>query len=333
LVTKDAYEPLLPLSVVVHIDYERAPSVIQRFGDVKKLITQTIDPMLSAFFRDVAHTKTMLGLLHERDQIQKEARAELREKFRAFDIECVDVLIGKPVHAPGDDKIETLLEQLRQRQLSCEQLETFERRKLAAQKLQELNAAEAQADRQTALTNAEVQARIADSEGEAILARARKSAQQTIVMADAELERSKREAEQTVLLAEADSRQRMLAGRGESQKIMQIGLSEAAVLLRKIGSFGDPRLYALQEVATKLSNSQQPLVPKHLFVSGSQNGDGSPLASGMLGTLLELLVAEKTVWSTSDLPELDSLRQFSDRVSKSALESISSTLSDSEVQT
>jgi len=32
LVTRDAYEPLLPLSVVVHIDYQRAPSVIQRFG-------------------------------------------------------------------------------------------------------------------------------------------------------------------------------------------------------------------------------------------------------------------------------------------------------------
>ena len=63
LVTKDAYEPLLPLSVVVHIDYQRAPSVIQRFGDVKKLITQTLDPMLSAFFRDIAHTKTMLELL------------------------------------------------------------------------------------------------------------------------------------------------------------------------------------------------------------------------------------------------------------------------------
>ncbi len=62
LVTKDAYEPLLPLSVVVHIDYERAPSVIQRFGDVKKLITQTLDPMLSAYFRDIAHTKTMLEL-------------------------------------------------------------------------------------------------------------------------------------------------------------------------------------------------------------------------------------------------------------------------------
>ncbi len=50
LVTKDAYEPLLPLSVVVHIDYERAPGVIQRFGDVKKLITQTLDPMLERVF-------------------------------------------------------------------------------------------------------------------------------------------------------------------------------------------------------------------------------------------------------------------------------------------
>ena len=31
LVTRDAYEPMLPLSVVVHIDYQKAPSVIQRF--------------------------------------------------------------------------------------------------------------------------------------------------------------------------------------------------------------------------------------------------------------------------------------------------------------
>ncbi len=28
LVTKDAYEPLLPLSEVVHIDYQKAPNVI-----------------------------------------------------------------------------------------------------------------------------------------------------------------------------------------------------------------------------------------------------------------------------------------------------------------
>ncbi len=60
--------------MVVHIDYQKAPSVIQRFGDVKKLITQTLDPMLSAYFRDVAHKRTMLELLQERDAIQHEAQ-------------------------------------------------------------------------------------------------------------------------------------------------------------------------------------------------------------------------------------------------------------------
>ena len=69
--------------------------------------------MLSAYFRDMAHKKTMLELLHERDAIQGEAREELRRKFREFDIECVDVLIGKPDTAEAGGKIETLLEQLR----------------------------------------------------------------------------------------------------------------------------------------------------------------------------------------------------------------------------
>ena len=83
LITKDAYEPILPLSVVVHIDYEKAPNVIQRFGDVKKLITQTIDPMLSAYFRDVAHKKTMLELVHSRDEIQGPGPHRTEGKFRA----------------------------------------------------------------------------------------------------------------------------------------------------------------------------------------------------------------------------------------------------------
>ncbi len=203
LVTKDAYEPLLPLSVVVHIDYERAPGVIQRFGDVKKLITQTLDPMLSAFFRDIAHTKTMLELLHERKAIQEEAREKLRSRFREFDIECVDVLIGKPDPREGDEKIETLLEQLRQRQLSTEQVETYDRQRIAAEKRRVLLEAEAQAEMQTKLTNARVNVQVAESHGEAELAVARKKAEQTIVVADAELARSRREAEQTVVLAEA----------------------------------------------------------------------------------------------------------------------------------
>ncbi len=323
LVTKDAYEPMLPLSVVVHIDYQKAPSVIQRFGDIKKLITQTLDPMLSAYFRDVAHKRTMLGLLQERDEIQKEAREELRKRFGEFDIECVDVLIGKPDTAEAGGKIETLLEQLRIRQLSVEQLETYDRQKDAADKLRVLNEAQAQASKQTELTNSRVQIQISESQGEADLARARKQAEQTVVVAEAELARSRRQAEQMVVLAQADSEQKILAGRGEAKQVMQVGLSEASVLQRKIASFGDSRLYALEQLGEYLSKSRQPLVPERVFVSGG-NGETSQLSqtNGLLGLLLNLLVAEKSGFSMAAVEQTD-LKAFSDRMAREMIESMS----------
>jgi uncharacterized membrane protein YqiK len=305
--------------VVVHIDYQRAPSVIQRFGDVKKLITQTIDPMLSAFFRDVAHKKTMLQLLHERDQIQTEARVELRNRFREFDIECVDVLIGKPVAAEKDIKIEQLLEQLRLRQLSIEQLETYERQQTASEKQRSLNEAQARAAVQVQLTNAKAEVQIAESRGEAELARARKQSEQMVVVAEAELARAKRQAEQTVLTAEAHAKEKVLAGRAEGQKTLQIGLSEAAVVLRKVAAYGDPRLYAAALLADRLANSSQPLVPERMFVSGT-NGETGSVTSGPLGMLLSLLLSEKTgVGSFADTPEAAEFKDECGKLARDAM--------------
>ena len=323
LVTKDAYEPTLPLSVVVHIDYQKAPGVIQRFGDVKKLITQTLDPMLSAYFRDVAHKRTMLALLHERDSIQLEAREELRRRFSEFDIECVDVLIGKPDTAEAGGKIETLLEQLRMRQLSIEQIETFERQRAAEVKQQTLNEARAEAAMQAQLTQSLVQVRIAENEGEAALARARK------------------QAEQMVVTAQAESQQRVLAGRGEGSRLLQVGLSEASVLLRKIQSYSDPRLFALAEVAEKLAASTQPLVPERMFVAGSQgtSSDSSGLGGvgagqGVFGLLLNLLVAEKSGFRLDDHADSTaSLQEFADRMTREAMESMPKAVEIEELKT
>jgi uncharacterized membrane protein YqiK len=331
LVTRDAYEPLLPLSIVVHIDYQRAPSVIQRFGDVKKLITQTLDPMLSAYFRDVAHKKTMLELLQRRDEIQVESRAELQKRFHEFDIECVDVLIGKPDTAAGtgSGKIETLLEQLRQRQLSIEQLETYDRQREAADKLRSLNEAQAIAAKQAELTNSQVQIRIAENQGDADLARSRKVAEQTVVVAEAELARSRRQAEQTVVTAQADSQSRILAGRGESTRALQVGLADATVLLRSITSFGDPRLYALAKVAEHLSKATQPLVPERVFTTGGagvQNGESPMMAggagAGLMGMLISLLVAEKSGFSTADNPDMASLKELADKMTRQVMETM-----------
>src|SRR5205823_3539359 len=151
---------------------------------------------------------------------------------------------------------------------------------------------------------------IAESEGEADLQRAKKQADKQIVMAEANLAQSRRQAEQTLVLAEADSQQAILAGRGEAQRIMQVGLSEAAVLMQKVHSYGDPRLFALTHVGSKLAKSTQPLVPERVFLSGdiqarsasegngdrhTGNGSSATIATtGLVGMLLQTLLAERT---------------------------------------
>ena len=270
LITKDAYEPSLPLSVVVHIDYQKAPNVIQRFGDVKKLITQTIDPMLSAYFRDVAHKKTMLELIHSRDDIQGQARTELKAKFEQFDIECVDVLIGKPESKDDDGKIENLLEQLRLRQLSLEQIETYGKQEQAADKKKSLNDANAKAEMQELLTQSAIKIAITTNQAEADLAKARK------------------DAERRVVTAKAESESISLEGQGQSDKVSLVGSAEAEVLQKKVNSFGNPKLYALSVVADALAHSQQPLVPATMLSTGGEGQQGS-----MLSMLMSLLVAEK----------------------------------------
>src|SRR5215831_13118967 len=126
LITKDAFEPTLPLSVVVQFDYRKAPLVVQRFGDIKRLVEQTLDPMVSAYFKNVAQTRTLIQLLQERSDIQEQAGDEMREKFTHYDLELEEVLIGTPTGG-ADQRIEQILTQLRTRQIAEEAIETYAR--------------------------------------------------------------------------------------------------------------------------------------------------------------------------------------------------------------
>src|SRR5262249_47722474 len=99
----------------------------------------------------------------------------------------------------------------------------------------------------------------------------------------------------TVVTAEAESKQRMLAGQGEAKRIAEIGQAEAEVLKQKIGSYMDPKLYAIAVLAEHLSKSAQPLVPQQVFMGGGNGSTGSETAGmGLMGTLVNLLVAEKS---------------------------------------
>src|SRR6476469_3480764 len=304
LITADGYEPRLPLSLVLHIDYQKAPSVVQRFGDVKRLITQTLDPILTAYFRDVAQTSHMLDLLTKREEIQKRATEELGERFQRYDINVVAVLIGRPesreIAAGKADPIETLFDQLRLRRLADEQRATYAKQEEAAQQQVALNEAEAKAERQTELTQSAIAVEIAANRGQAQFAEASQLAKKQVT------------------LAEGEARSKELIGKGESSRIAQVGLAEAAVTYQKVGAYRDPRLYALNVFADEFSKSVQPLVPSRLFISngGGTNGEGQPQGGGsVLETLLSLILSEKAGINlqentASSKPLEDYIRQF-----------------------
>jgi uncharacterized membrane protein YqiK len=270
LITKDAFEPTLPLSVVMHIDYKKAPMIIQRFGDVKKLVEQTLDPMVSAYFKNIGQKMTLIELLQNRAAIQEESSLEMKEKFAAYSLELQEVLIGTPRASQGDKTIEDILVQLRSRQVAREQVTTFQEQEKAAVQQRALNEAQATAAAQTALTQSLIQIKVHENEGAAALARAQKDAETVKVTAAAVGEKSR------------------LEGQGEADRTLAIGSATAQSTKLAVDAYGGPE-YRLAEqnfsrLAEALTKINQPIVPQFLM-SGATGQDGGA-AGGLIPTAM-----------------------------------------------
>jgi len=260
LITKDAFEPSLPLSVVVHIDYKKAPLVIQRFGDIKRLVEQTLDPMVAAYFKNVGQTRTLIQLLQERSDIQQISSKEMKEKFEHYNLQLEEVLIGTPSSPEGDVQIETILTQLRSRQIAAEQIETYDRQEKAAVKERELREAESRTQMQTGMTQAELNIEIQSNQGKA------------------DYQRSIQQAAQIRALAEA-----------EAEKIARIGIAQALATEEQVRAYGGPQFQVTQTVlnrfAEAVENSKVDVVPR-VIVGASKDGGSGNIMEGLLTMLL-----------------------------------------------
>ncbi|MBK6696412.1 MAG: flotillin family protein [Myxococcales bacterium] len=276
LITRDAFEPSLPLSVVVHIDYRKAPLVIQRFGDIKRLVEQTLDPMVAAYFKNVAQTRTLIELLQERSKIQDQASREMKDKFLHYNLELEEVLIGTPASAKGDGAIQTILTQLRSRQIAEEQIETFGRMERAAAKERDLREAEARARQQTQLTESELAIQVQSNEGRAAY------------------QRSLQEAEQIKVLAEADAAKIRSIAEAEAERETRVGIARAIATDEQVRAYGGPRYQVIQDVmarfASAVAEAKVDVVPR--VVVGSQQGEGGSTPNLMEG-LLAVLLSDK----------------------------------------
>jgi uncharacterized membrane protein YqiK len=266
LITKDAFEPSLPLSVVVHIDYRQAPLVIQRFGDIKRLVEQTLDPMISAYFKNIGQTRTLIQLIQDRSVIQSLAGEQMREKFAHYNLELEEVLIGTPTSSGGDQKIEQILTQLRARQIAEEQIETYARQEKAAVKERELREAESRARQQQALTESEISIMVQTNQGKA------------------DYQRSLQQAATIRALAEA-----------EAEKAARIGIAQAMAIEEQVRAYGGPQFQVTQDVMSRFAEAIEKagvnVVPQ--VVVGGSNGNGTTNSGNLMEGLLAMLLSEK----------------------------------------
>jgi uncharacterized membrane protein YqiK len=288
LITKDAFEPSLPLSVVIHIDYQKAPLVIQRFGDVKRLVEQTLDPMVSAYFKNIGQTRTVIQLIQERFQIQAQASQEMKEKFEHYNLKLEEVLIGTPSSPEGDRAIETILMQLRQRQIAVEQIETYNRQQSAATKERELREAEARAQQQRNITESELSITVQTNQGKA------------------EYQRALQQAAQIKALAQA-----------EAEKVARVGIAQALATEEQVRAYGGPQFQVTQTVMNRFAEAIQQagvdVVPRVVVNGGSQ--DGSTTNGSIMEGLLTMLLSEKAGVNINSpagaprSPEVETLRE------------------------
>ncbi len=266
LITKDAFEPSLPLSVVIHIDYQKAPLVVQRFGDVKKLVEQTLDPMVSAYFKNIGQTRTLIELIHDRNEIQRQSSQEMKDKFLHYNLELEEVLIGTPTTSGEDKNMEVILNQLRSRQIAVEQIETFQRQQVAAAKERELREAQARAEQQRNITESEVSITVQSNQGKADYARALQ------------------EAAKIRALAEADA-----------EKIARTGIAQAIATEEQVAAYGGPQYQVTQQVMNRFAEAVQQsrvdVVPR--VVVGGNQGQGAASGSSIMEGLLTLLLSDK----------------------------------------
>jgi uncharacterized membrane protein YqiK len=310
LITKDAFEPLLPLSVVICIDYQKAPHVVQRFGSVKGLIEQSLDPMVASYFKNEGQRRTLIELIQARSDIQTASTDSMKAKFQQYDLQLQEVLIGTPEARPGDNLMETILSQLRERQAAVERALTYKMQEEAANAERSLNEAKARALKQQSITDSQLQIQIETNQGEASAKRAEQTklmtvtnaeakAAETVIMAEAEKKtlqlRAEASANAVRLQGQADADKAYAVLKAQADGTARQGLAEALSTAEKRRALGSSSKLVQRDIAIEFARAlrdvKQPLVPRTV-IGGGDGKDGGE-QGGLFGMFANLILAKK----------------------------------------
>jgi uncharacterized membrane protein YqiK len=277
--SSDGFTFNLDVSQIIHIPRNEAPKVIARFGNMKNLVSQVLEPTIANYFRNSAQKSDVIEFLANRIQRQDDAKHHISKVLDNYNVVGVDTLIGDITPPPA------LMKTLTDRKLAEQEKITYEIQRNAQVERKEFESAKAGADmqpevvkstRQVEINTQMAASKVAASKGEA-------EAKTINAKADAEVRTiiAKADAEAKTVNAKADANATEVNGIAEASKIKAIGLSEAEVTKQKTDAMGTEQ-YAVVRVAEALASHGIKLVPD-ILVSG-KDGGGNGMIDALIGS-------------------------------------------------
>ena len=258
--SKDGFGFSLDVSQIIHVGMKNAPRVISRVGSMQNLVDHVLQPTVGNYFRNSAQEVTVLEFLSNRAQRQREAFENIRRAVEAYDVECIDTLIGDIV--PPAELMKTQTD----RKIAEEMERTYQAQRQAQVQRQELERETAVANMQGEVVRSEQMVRISERNALAVA------------------ESAKGEAAATRLRAEGQADAVRVSADAEAMSVRAVGGAKAEAYRLGIEALGAAGYTALQLTAL-LGEHKVKLVPE-IAVSGA---DGGPtrLADVLIGRMLQ----------------------------------------------
>jgi uncharacterized membrane protein YqiK len=176
----DGFAFSLDVSQIIHIGMKNAPRVISRVGSMQNLVDHVLQPTVANYFRNSAQEVSVLEFLSARSERQRQAYAAIHQAIEAYDVECIDTLIGDI--APPDSLMKTQTD----RKIAEELRRTYDAQRESQVRRQALERETAIAEMQTEVVRSEQEVSIAERRAQAAAESAKGEAAAVRLRADAE---------------------------------------------------------------------------------------------------------------------------------------------------
>jgi uncharacterized membrane protein YqiK len=246
-----------------------------------------LQPTVGNYFRNSAQEVTVLEFLSARSARQREAYLHIRAAIAAYDVDCIDVLIGDIT--PPEELMKTQTD----KKIAEELQRTYDAQREAQMRRQQLERETAAANMQAEVVRSEQQVQIQERVAEARVAAARGDAESARVeaSADAEVVRVNASATADALRMQANAEAEAMRTRGDAAGDAERarGAAVAASYKAGIDALGEQSFTAVQ-LATILGGAGLKLVPDVVLGEGR-----STLADVFLAKLATARVSPETL--------------------------------------